>query len=84
MSAASSWGIRVQYQDATGKRQSRLLEYADVEALAPFHWGFYFHHLLKYQGGFDIILSHLPTGTVQPREAEFVDRHQDVLRQKKR
>jgi hypothetical protein len=72
----------VQYQDASGKRQSRLLEYADVEALAPFHWGFYFHHLLEQRGGFDLILSHFPTGTAQPRETEFVDRYEDMLRQK--
>ena len=29
-----------------------------LKLLLLFHWGggFYFHHLLKYQGGFDIIL----------------------------
>lgn len=75
-------GIRVQYQDAAGKRQSRLLELADVEALAPFHWGFYFHHLLQDRGGFDMILSHLPMGAVQPRETEFLERYQDLLAQK--
>ncbi len=75
-------GIRVQYQDAHGRRQHRLLELADAEALTPFHWGFYFHLLLERRGGFDVILSHFPLGPVQPTETEFVDRHQDLLRYK--
>jgi hypothetical protein len=75
-------GIRVQYRDIAGKRHSRLLEMTDIEALSPFHWGFYFHHVLQDRGGFDIILSHLPTGAVQPQAAEFVDRYQDLLQRK--
>lgn len=75
-------GIRVQHQDAAGCRQYRLLALDDVEALTPFHWGFYFHHLLDRQGGFDVILSHFPAGAVEPTETEFVDRHQDLLRHK--
>jgi len=75
-------GIRVQSQDATGRRQSRLLEVTDVEAQTPFHWGFYFHPLLQNRGGFDIILSHFPPGAVQPSTTEFVARHQDLFQHK--
>jgi hypothetical protein len=75
-------GIRIQYQDAAGHRQSRLLEVTDLELLEPFHWGFYFHQLLRDRGGFDVVLSHFPGGTVQPSEAEFVELYQDLLEQK--
>jgi hypothetical protein len=75
-------GIRVTFQTINGKRQSRLLELTDIEALTPFHWGFYFHHLLQEEGGFDIVLSHLPSGPIQACDTEFVARHQEILQQK--
>ena len=75
-------GIRVQYQDAEGSRQSRLLELADIDRLGPFHWGFYFHQLLQNREGFDVILSHFPTGSVQATGTDFVARHPDLLQGK--
>jgi hypothetical protein len=53
-------GLRV--PDPAGSRPTRPLSQADVEASQPFHWGFYFHRLLRDQGGFDLVLSHFPYG----------------------
>jgi len=75
-------GIRVTFQTINGKRQSRLLDLTDIEALTPFHWGFYFHHLLQNKGGFDIVLSHLPRGPIQAYDTEFVAHHPEILQQK--
>jgi hypothetical protein len=80
--ASQQLGIRVPSPDDTGHRRSRPLTLADVEALAPFHWGFYMHGLLRDRGGFDLILSHFPDGAVQPTEASFLDAHQDLFEAK--
>jgi hypothetical protein len=79
---SQQFGIRLQHQDESGKRQFRLLEPADIELVKPFHWGFYFNQLLRERGGFDLIVSHFPTGVVQPTATEFVATHQDLFHQK--
>ncbi|MEO1068560.1 MAG: DNA methyltransferase, partial [Cyanobacteria bacterium J06638_6] len=53
-------GLRV--PDPAVSRPTRPLSQGDVEATQPFHWGFYFHRLLRDQGGFDMVLSHFPRG----------------------
>jgi hypothetical protein len=75
-------GIRQQQPDASGKRQFRPLQAADIEAVNPFHWGFYFNRLLQERGGFDVILGHFPIGIVQPTEAEFATTHEDLFQEK--
>ncbi len=83
--------LSIRVADSAGSRQTRPLAIADVEAVNPFHWGFYFHDLLRDrssepqadgQGGFDIILSHFPGGAVQPTAAEFIDLYQDLFQAK--
>ncbi|NMF82966.1 hypothetical protein [Nodosilinea sp. P-1105] len=83
--------LSIRVADSAGSRQTRPLAIADVEAVNPFHWGFYFHDLLRDrisepqadgQGGFDIILSHFPGGTVQPTATEFIDLYQDLFQAK--
>ena len=66
-------GLRV--PDPTGDRPTRPLRQADVDAAQPFHWGFYFHHLLQAQGGFDMVLSHFPQGAVEATQAGFIERY---------
>lgn len=61
---------------------SRPLRLADVEARQPFHWGFYLHSLLRQRGGVDLIISHLPSGWVEPTAIGFVEAYQDLLAQR--
>jgi hypothetical protein len=73
-------GLRV--PNPAGDRPTRPLSQADVDAAQPFHWGFYFHHLLRDRGGFDMVLSHFPRGAVEATQAGFVDRYATLFEQK--
>ncbi|MBE9140974.1 hypothetical protein IQ254_27875 [Nodosilinea sp. LEGE 07088] len=73
-------GLRV--PDPGGSRPTRPLSQADVEATQPFHWGFYFHRLLRDQGGFDMVLSHFPRGAVEATRQGFVERYLTLFEQK--
>ncbi|QQE63440.1 hypothetical protein GFS31_01050 [Leptolyngbya sp. BL0902] len=72
-------GIRSLHCNSEGRRQSRPLTRSEVVAMAPFHWGFSFDRLLQERGGFDIIVSHFPGGSVQPTEAGFLAAHADLF-----
>ena len=78
--ASQQLGIRLYYQNQAEGRRRIALDLAPVAAVNPFHWGFYFHALLRDQGGFDIILSHFPSGMVQPTHRGFLDYHQDLVK----
>ncbi|PSR17614.1 hypothetical protein C8255_11625 [filamentous cyanobacterium CCP3] len=73
-------GLRI--PDPAGRRPTRPLSQADVEAAQPFHWGFYFHHRLRNQGGFDIVLSHFPQGAVEATQAGFVEHYATLFEHK--
>lgn len=75
-------GIRGLHCHSDGRRQSRPLTRPEVMAMAPFHWGFSFDRLLQERGGFDIIVSHFPGGSVQPTEAGFLAAHADLFEAK--
>lgn len=70
-------GIRLYRQHQTGGYRRSPLDLAAVTAVNPFHWGFFFHSLLTEGGGFDIVLSHVPGGAVQPTDRGFVNYHRD-------
>lgn len=74
--------LSLRVPDPGGRRPTRPLSQADVEAAQPFHWGFYFHHRLGDQGGFDIVLSHFPTGAIEATQAGFVDRYATLFEHK--
>lgn len=73
-------GLRV--PDPGGTRSTRPLSQTDVEAVQPFHWGFYFHQRLRDQGGFDMVLSHFPQGAIEATQVGFVDRFATLFEQK--
>ncbi|MGB3311592.1 MAG: DNA methyltransferase [Nodosilinea sp.] len=73
-------GLRI--ADPSGSRPTRPLSQADVEVAQPFHWGFYFHHRLRDQGGFDMVLSHFPQGAVEATQAGFVERYATLFEYK--
>lgn len=72
-------GIRVQEPQATGKLHRRLLTLEDIAELRPLHWGFFFNTILEKQGGFDVILTHPPSGTVRLSADAFYGRHAQFL-----
>ncbi|MGB3200244.1 MAG: DNA methyltransferase [Nodosilinea sp.] len=74
--------MSLRISDPGGRRPTRPLSQADVEAAQPFHWGFYFHHRLGDQGGFDIVLSHFPAGAIEATQAGFVDRYATLFEHK--
>jgi hypothetical protein len=80
--ASQQLGLRVPRQDCPDRRLSRPLTQADVDALDPFHWGFYVHGLLRDRGGFDLVFSHFPEGVVQPTAAGFVKIYEDLFQAK--
>ncbi|MGD1931619.1 MAG: DNA methyltransferase [Leptolyngbyaceae cyanobacterium] len=65
----------------SGKTRKRLLQLADVEALSPFHWGFFFNAVIQQRGGFDIVLTAAPTGTLRPQVNAFYHQHQALFEQ---
>ena len=69
-------GIRVTLPQGQGRPRRRLLTLADITALTPFHWGFYFHDRLTQQGGFDVVLTQPPKGTLRPNPEDFYCRNQ--------
>lgn len=73
-------GLRI--PDPVGSRPTRPISQTDIEAAQPFHWGFYFHHRLSEQGGFDIVLSHFPHGAVEATQAGFVERYATLFEHK--
>ena len=73
-------GIVVKEPQPSGQVRKRLLTPADVEALQPFHWGFSCNKILA-QGGFDLIITRPPQGTLSPRPEEFYRLHQECFEQ---
>ena len=76
-------GIYVREPHTSGRTHKRFLTLADIETLQPFHWGFFFNTLLEQRGGFDVILTHPPTGTLRPNADEFYTQHANLFQQYK-
>ena len=80
--ASQQLGLRVAVPSSDSCRRTRPLSLADVEARQPFHWGFYLHNLLLQRGGVDLIVSHLPSGLMEPTAIGFAEAYQDLLAQR--
>ncbi|MEM9006191.1 MAG: hypothetical protein AAGE59_22020 [Cyanobacteria bacterium P01_F01_bin.86] len=78
---SQQFGIQVREPQPSGHPHKRLLNLADIEALQPFHWGFFFNTILEQRGGFDIILTHLPAGTLRPNTDEFYTEYVHLFQQ---
>ena len=74
-------GIWAKEVHPSGKTCKRLLKIADVEALKPFHWGFFFNTVIQQHGGFDIVLTAAPTGTLRSQANAFYHQHQALFEQ---
>ena len=74
-------GIWAKEAHPSGKTRKRLLQIADVEALKPVHWGFFFNPVIQQRGGFDIVLTAAPMGTLQPQANAFYHQHQALFEQ---
>ncbi len=74
-------GLHVREPDPAGRTHKRLLTLADIEGLQPFHWGFFFSTILEQRGGFDVILTHPPSGTLRPNADEFYREHVALFQQ---
>ncbi len=69
---SQKWGVRLQEPRLTATRpRRRLLALEDITALNPFHWGFFFNTILSQRGGFDVVLTHPPTGNLTPSADAF-------------
>lgn len=69
-------GILVKEPHPSGRTRKRLLTPADIEALQPIHWGFAFNKVMS-QGGFDLIITQAPEGTLRLRADEFYQQHRE-------
>jgi len=74
-------GIQIREPQISGRSQRRLLTLEDIEALQPFHWGFFFHEVLEQRGGFEVILTQPPTGTLSPNSRDFYQHQADLFQQ---
>lgn len=74
-------GIVVKEPMPTGKIRKRLLTQDDIAALQPFHWGFSFNQVIA-QGGFDLIITRPPEGTLRPRTEVFYHLHREIFEQR--
>lgn len=83
--------LGIQYEQATwdeqkkdlGRPKKRPLTRADIDALAPFHWGYVFDEILGKHGGFDIILTNPPWEIFKPQAKEFFAEHSDLVTKNK-
>ncbi len=70
-------GIRLREPRPDGRHRKRLLTLADIDALNPCHWGFHFSDAIETEGGFAVILTQPPQGTLRPRMEPFYRDHCD-------
>lgn len=68
-------GILVREPQPSGRTSKKLLTQTDIEVLQPFHWGFFFSGILEHRGGFDVVVTHAPPGTLRPSADAFYTRH---------
>ena len=54
-----------------GKPKKRAIERGDIDAQAPFHWGYVFDDIVQKRGGFDIILANPPWEGFKPQAKEY-------------
>ena len=71
--------IQIQEPYTSGKSRRRLLTPKDVQALQPLHWGFFFNAVIEQHGGFDVILTHAPEGTLSPNTGEFYRQYETLF-----
>ena len=68
-------GLRWRSPHPSDRPRHRLLTPEDIAALHPLHWGFHFSHLFQGQGagpgGFTVVVTQPPGGTLRPTVEEF-------------
>lgn len=71
--------LNIKFEEATwdaaskdlGKPKKRAIQREDIEAQAPFHWGYVFDDIMQKRGGFDVILANPPWEGFKPQAKEF-------------
>ncbi|MGM9425033.1 Eco57I restriction-modification methylase domain-containing protein [Hydrogenophaga sp. MI9] len=71
--------LNIKYEEATwdavardlGKPKKRAVKREDIEAQAPFHWGYVFDDIMQRRGGFDVILANPPWEGFKPQAKEY-------------
>ncbi|HEY9887326.1 MAG TPA: hypothetical protein V6D02_02935, partial [Candidatus Obscuribacterales bacterium] len=74
-------GIKVPELQPSGKSRQRLLTPGDISTLRPLHWGFCVNHVFERRGGFDVIMTHRPRGSLRPHSGEFYHHQADLFHQ---
>jgi hypothetical protein len=83
--------LEVKFEQATwdaakkklGRPKKRPIERADIDAQAPFHWGYVFDDIVQKRGGFDIILANPPWEVFKPQAKEFFAEYSGVVTKNK-
>ena len=83
--------LQVKFEEATwdtvkhalGKPQKRPIAIDDIQAQAPFHWGYVFDDIVQRRGGFDIILANPPWEVFKTQAKEFFAEYSEVVSKNK-
>ncbi len=77
--------LKIKYEQAqpNGKTVKRPVALGDIQALAPFHWGYEFDEIIGTRGGFDVIITNPPWEIFKPQAKEFFAAYSDLVTKNK-
>lgn len=72
--------LGIRYRQPRQQPPKRLLTPADMADLRPVHWGYHFQEIIEDQGGFDVMVTLPPWGTLSPTVTGFCQAYDLLLK----
>ncbi len=72
--------LGIRYRQPRHQPPKRLLTPEDMADLHPVHWGYHFQEIIEDQGGFDVVVTLPPWGTLSPTVTGFCQAYDLLLK----